>query len=82
MTRRFGNWAATCLIGIGAVVSIGCTSNSQGAKAAEPPTVEVVQVEQRDVPIFSEWIGTLDGFVNADIKAQVSGYLLKHLVVQ
>jgi membrane fusion protein (multidrug efflux system) len=37
----------------------------------------VVQVQQEDVPIFSEWIGTLDGLVNADIKAQVSGYLLK-----
>jgi len=37
----------------------------------------VATVEQKDVPIYSEWIGTLDGFVNADIKAQVSGYLLK-----
>jgi membrane fusion protein (multidrug efflux system) len=37
----------------------------------------VANVEQRDVPIYNEWIGTLDGFVNADIKAQVSGYLLK-----
>jgi membrane fusion protein (multidrug efflux system) len=36
-----------------------------------------VQVEQKDVPIYGEWIGTLDGLVNADIKAQVSGYLLK-----
>ena len=32
---------------------------------------------QKDVPIYSEWIGTLDGLVNADIKAQVSGYLMK-----
>ena len=37
----------------------------------------VAEVEQKDVPIDSEWIGTLDGFVNADIKAQVSGYLVK-----
>ena len=37
----------------------------------------MVPVVQRDVPIFSEWIGTLDGMVNADIKAQVSGYLQK-----
>ncbi len=42
-----------------------------------PPEVEVVSVVQKDVPIYSEWIGTLDGLVNADIKAQVSGYLLK-----
>src|SRR6266851_2391165 len=54
----------------------GC---SQGTSAANPeaPGVEVVQVQQRDVPIYGEWIGTLDGLVNADIKAQVSGYLLK-----
>ncbi len=42
-----------------------------------PPDVEVVKVEQRDVPIYSEWIGTLDGMVDAVIKAQVTGYLLK-----
>ena len=33
-------------------------------------------MEQRDVPIYHEWIGTLDGMVNAAIRAQVSGYLL------
>jgi len=68
---------ATCLIGIGAVLSVGCSASSQGAKGPEPPVVEVVQVEQKDVPIYTEWIGTTDGVVNADIKAQVSGYLLK-----
>lgn len=39
--------------------------------------VQVVNVEQRDVPIYSEWIGTTDGMVNAEIKAQVTGYLLR-----
>ena len=58
-------------------MSEGCSTSSQGAKTPEPPVVEVVQVEQRDVPIYTEWIGTTDGVVNADIKAQVSGYLLK-----
>jgi RND family efflux transporter MFP subunit len=57
--------------------SAGCSSSTQGAKTSEPPVVEVVQVEQKDVPILTEWIGTTDGIVNADIKAQVSGYLLK-----
>ena len=49
------------------------------AKQAAPPQsidVEVVEVEQRDVPIYGQWIGTLDGSVNADVKAQVTGYLL------
>jgi RND family efflux transporter MFP subunit len=40
------------------------------------PDVEVVQVEQKDVPIYGEWIGTLDGLVNADVRAQVTGYLM------
>jgi RND family efflux transporter MFP subunit len=59
------------------VASAGCSKGTQAASAPAAPEVEVVQVVQRDVPIFSEWIGTLDGLVNADIKAQVSGYLLK-----
>ena len=42
-----------------------------------PIQVDVVQVQQQDVPISSEWIGTTDGMVNADIRAQVSGYLLR-----
>jgi membrane fusion protein (multidrug efflux system) len=35
-----------------------------------------VQIEQEDVPVFSEWIGTRDGFTNADVRAQVTGYIL------
>jgi RND family efflux transporter MFP subunit len=40
------------------------------------PIVEVVPVTQADVPIYHDWIGTLDGLVNATIRAQVTGYLL------
>jgi membrane fusion protein (multidrug efflux system) len=42
-----------------------------------PPTVQVTEVVQQDVPIYREWVGTLDGFVNADIKPQVAGYIQK-----
>jgi len=46
--------------------------------AAPPPLqVEVSAVTQQDVPLVHEWIGTVDGFVNADIRPQVEGYLLK-----
>jgi len=56
----------------------GCTASTSGATAAAPPQeVDIVEVQQKDVPIYNEWIGTLDGLVNADIKAQVSGYLLE-----
>ncbi len=37
----------------------------------------MVQVEQKDVPIYGEWIGTLDGLTNADVRAQVTGYIMK-----
>jgi len=47
------------------------------AQMPPPPLVEVAPVNQKDVPIYSEWIGTLTGQVNADIKAQVTGYLLR-----
>jgi membrane fusion protein (multidrug efflux system) len=41
------------------------------------PQVEIVEAIQKDVPIHSEWVGTTDGSVNAVIRAQVTGYLLK-----
>ncbi len=53
----------------------GC--GKQAAQAPPPADVQVVAVEQRDVPVVREWIGSLDGFVNAQIRAQVSGYLVK-----
>jgi RND family efflux transporter MFP subunit len=44
-----------------------------------PPTVEVVEVTQADVPIDREWVATLQGFVNADIRPQVEGYVRKQV---
>jgi outer membrane protein, multidrug efflux system len=46
-----------------------------GEAAASAPDVEVVSVEQKDLPVYREWIGTLDGMVNAAIRSQVTGYL-------
>jgi RND family efflux transporter MFP subunit len=56
----------------------GCsgTTSAAGAPLPGPPEVEVVQVEQKSLPIYHEWIGTLAGRVNAAIKAQVTGYIL------
>src|SRR5271156_7134807 len=59
------------------VVSTGCSTRTNATTMPAPPDVETVEVQQKDVPIYNEWIGTLDGLVNADIKAQVSGYLLE-----
>ena len=65
------------LIVLALIVGAGCTSKT--AQGAQPGTsaVEVVQVQKEDVPIYAEWIGTLDGLVNADVRAQVTGYLSK-----
>src|SRR5277367_5751510 len=46
--------------------SLGCARATSGA-APPPLQVQVVAVEQKDVPVLREWIGTLDGLVNADI---------------
>ena len=48
-----------------------------GSQPVALPDVEVLRVQQQDVPIYGEFIGTLDGLVNADVRAQVTGYLLK-----
>lgn len=69
-------WALSCLFLSILAVNTGCTRGTSAA-GPTPPAVEVLQVRQEEVPIYNEWIGTLDGLVNADIKAQVSGYLLK-----
>ncbi len=61
---------------LGALIVAGRSDKSAQA-GPRPLDVQVVQVEQRDVPIYSEWIGTTDGMVNAEIKAQVTGYLLR-----
>ena len=55
----------------------GLLAGCQRAQAPAPrPVVLVTEVIQEDVPIYSDWIGTLDGLINAQIHAQVSGYLL------
>ena len=60
----------------GALLLPGCGTKKESV-APPPPTVEVAEVGQKDVPLYHEWVGTMDGSVNAVIKAQVSGYLIK-----
>lgn len=58
-----------------ATIAAGC--KKAGPPQMPPPVVAVAPVVQKDVPIYKEWIGVLDGFVNAQIRSQVEGYLLK-----
>jgi len=69
--------AAIGLVVIGLVIGAIRPKGVSGALPSAPAVVEVVQVQQKSVPIYGEWIGTLDGLVNADVRAQVTGYLIK-----
>src|SRR6267142_1369396 len=62
-------------LALGIFVS-GC-SRGQATTAVPAPEVQVTTVEARDVPMYGEWVATLDGYVNAEIRPQVSGYITK-----
>ncbi len=68
--------AATAVLMLAVIATASCTRTTSAAGAPPPPEVEVATVEQRDIPNYREWIGTLDGMVNAAIRAEVTGYLL------
>ena len=78
LSRKQKLWAsaAACVLLIG-VIALLAASRPKKPPTPPPSEVEVVKVEQKDVPIYGEWIGTTEGMVNADIRAQVAGYLLK-----
>ena len=64
------------------VASLSGLTGCQTGKAATPPAmgpmpVSVVRAVQADVPLTGSWVGTLDGYVNAQIQPQVTGYLVK-----
>jgi RND family efflux transporter MFP subunit len=62
-----------CFVFLAIYLITGCKKKSA---PPPPPEVQVITLAPTNVPIFEEWIGTLDGFVNAQIRAQVTGYLL------
>jgi membrane fusion protein (multidrug efflux system) len=65
---------------IGLLCLYGCSGQSATPqKAPPPPDVGVVDVIQKDVPIYSDWVATMDGYVNANIQPQVSGYLIRQV---
>ena len=64
------------------LVAVRSSKTTPPAQTMPSPEVEVIQVVQKDVPIYSEWIGSLDGMVNAEIRAQVTGYLLRQVYTE
>jgi membrane fusion protein (multidrug efflux system) len=74
---NFERLPTACLVLTSAILFFAFACGKSEPPKPRPPDVDVVQVEQKDVPIWKEWIGTLDGLVNAQIKPQVTGYLLR-----
>lgn len=78
MTKRFVRGAFMAVAtGVVACVLAGCDRFEKKAPppAPPPPEVEVTPVIQRDVALTNEWLGTLDGLVNAEVRSRVQGYL-------
>jgi RND family efflux transporter MFP subunit len=73
--RKAGSVLISLLAAPVLLLSGGCQSKQ--AAAPSPTEVGVVEVVQKDVPIYGEWVATLDGYVNAQIQPQVTGYLIK-----
>ena len=76
LRRTRGNSPIVVLTLALSIFASGC-NKTQATAATQVPEVEVVSVEQRDVPVYGEWVATLDGYVNAQIRPQVSGYIIK-----
>lgn len=71
--------ASAGLLTLASAMLSGCESKNAAATAGPPPAmpVSVVKADLKDVPVIGEWVGTLDGYVNAQIQPQANGYLIK-----
>ena len=79
MISKYKLWIAGLfgLLVVGLIIVAVRPKGASGAGPSALPIVEVANVEQKDVQIYVEHIGTLDGFENADVRAQVTGYLMR-----
>ena len=66
------------LLLLAVVVCNGCSSSKQ-KPAPPPPGVTVTAVLQQDVPVYQEWVGTMAGNVDAEIRPKAEGFLLNKL---
>jgi RND family efflux transporter MFP subunit len=74
---QIGAAAAVFVIALIILIAISREKSAAAASPPPPPEVQVAVVERRDLPVHHEWIGTLNGLVNAAINAEVTGYLLR-----
>src|ERR1700730_17588870 len=71
--------AGAGVLALGTGFLVGGGNHVKAASSGPPPAmkVAVIKAAQTDVPLTGEWVGTLDGYVNAQIQPQASGYLIK-----
>jgi len=72
---------ATGVLTVAMVICAGCSSNAE-KPVPPPPGVTVISVIQKDVPVHQEWVGTMAGNVDADIRPKVEGFLLSRLYAE
>lgn len=75
--KQFHRRCCSVLAAATAAFLMSCRQSGTARATFGPPQVDVVAVTERDVPTVKEWVGTLDGYVNAEIRGQVTGYLLR-----
>lgn len=73
----YGHLGVTAVLLLLLMAAACSRGNAHAAAPASAPEVRVASVIQQDVPIYSDWVSTLDGYVNAEIRPQVSGYITK-----
>jgi membrane fusion protein (multidrug efflux system) len=74
---KFRNPCSLLLLSAAATFWLAACGSKETAGPPPPPEVLVTEAATRDVPVYREWIGTLDGSENAEIRARVTGYLIK-----
>jgi len=79
ITKRLEKWPTYLAVIAPMILSLGFAGCGSGRAAIKLPDTEVVVARplQQNVPIQSEWVATLDGYVNAEIRPQVSGYIIR-----
>ncbi len=75
--RKPSRWAIAALAVFAPAFYAGCGQRAASAPPPSAPVVEVAPVVQKDMPIYGEWVGTLEGYLNAQISPRVSGYVIR-----
>jgi RND family efflux transporter MFP subunit len=76
LNRRYSKLGFTAVLLL-SLMATACGKGNVHAAQPPPPEVRVGPVIQQDVPVYSDWVATLDGYVNAEIRPQVSGYIIR-----